>query len=832
MKKTLLLFALLFSVKASAQTPQECQNYFQQAGTEFNVPAPVLEAIGYIETHWSQIPGRGVMGLRNDSRFSYNLDSAAQLIGKPVDTLLNSPYQNIRGAAAYLSGLRNQANSDSVVVTSDPVSWAGVIARYSGIPQSGIATEFAYQTLEELQMGVNHDGVVIPAENIDLSSFPDSVKATGFRQPADSLFTPVWVGSPNYGSRNGAPIAFIIIHDTEEQFDYAYSLFENPSDQASAQYLIRSQDGYIDQFVHDSDKAWAVVCWNPITINIEHEGFIADSSFYSETEYESSARLVASLCERYSIPEDSLHIFGHNAWTYSWFNLIPFSLYTQYVGTGFATCNSHTDPGPLWNWHHYFDLIHQYDTTHATVIGSTPATGDTGVIGYSPITIDFSKPMEPTSTESAFSISPAIQGHLSFNASYTQLIFRPDTHFSSTTNYTVTISSSANSTNLRPIVAPHSFQFTTEKIDTSAPRVIKVSPGNGGTSAAKSFVEFVLDKPVHLSSISSQISFVDSTGKSVPFTVFMSRVTPNGLTLISIRASVNLAPGMQYTVTLAPGIEDYYGIKSTEAFSTTFTGDTAESSGGTILEGFESSIGSWLQPAESTGSNGIDSSSSYFNIAFMAYDGFGSGDLNYEFDSTNGLCAEENSQGFDISKAGSFGMWVFGDDSGNELDFVFGSSPEKFIPIDTINWYGYKYVGMWRSATDASTSLFRGFAVRRLPSAILDSSTIYVDDIQVNGKVTGVHAAAGIPASFRLLQNYPNPFNPTTTITYQLARNSHVLLRIYDSLGRRVSTLVNRDQSAGTYTVDFNGSRLSSGLYFYRINAGSFTATKKMVMIE
>jgi hypothetical protein len=287
---------LLFSTEAFAQTPTQLESYFQSAATEFNVPSPVLEALAYIETHWQpipNIPGRSPMGLRNDSRFNYNLDSAAMLIGKPVKTLEDSAYENIRGAAAFLSHLRDEANADSTVVTDSLQTWWIPIARYSGIPQPGIAMEFAYHTLEELQMGVNQDGIVIPAENIDLSNFPDSVKATGFRQPADSLMTPVWVGSPNYNSRNGAPIVFVIIHDTEEQFDYAHSLFEDPSDQASAHYLVRSQDGYIDQFVQNAERAWAVVCWNSITLNIEHEGFVADSSFFTETEYESSARLTA-----------------------------------------------------------------------------------------------------------------------------------------------------------------------------------------------------------------------------------------------------------------------------------------------------------------------------------------------------------------------------------------------------------------------------------------------------------------------------------------------------------------------------------------------------------
>ena len=180
LKNSLLLVMIVFSVRAFGQTPEEMTKYFQSAAQEFNVPLPILEGIGYIETHWTQIAGRGVMGLRNDSRFSYSLDSASKLIGLPVDSLLSNPYQDIRGGAAYLSELRDQANRDSAVVTGNLTSWAGVIARYSGIPQPEIATDFAYHTLEELQMGINEDGIVIPAEAINLDNFPESVKATGF----------------------------------------------------------------------------------------------------------------------------------------------------------------------------------------------------------------------------------------------------------------------------------------------------------------------------------------------------------------------------------------------------------------------------------------------------------------------------------------------------------------------------------------------------------------------------------------------------------------------------------------------------------------------------
>jgi hypothetical protein len=105
--------------------------------------------------------------------------------------------------------------------------------------------------------------------------------------------------------------------------------------------------------------------------------------------------------------------------------------------------------------------------------------------------------------------------------------------------------------------------------------------------------------------------------------------------------------------------------------------------------------------------------------------------------------------------------------------------------------------------------------------------------------ITTVHEAAeiGLPKRFSLEQNYPNPFNPTTTISYQLAAVSHVTSKVYDILGREVATLVKGIQSEGEHSTKFDGSKFSSGVYLYRLDAvksdgGSFTDTKRMVMIK
>jgi hypothetical protein len=95
-----------------------------------------------------------------------------------------------------------------------------------------------------------------------------------------------------------------------------------------------------------------------------------------------------------------------------------------------------------------------------------------------------------------------------------------------------------------------------------------------------------------------------------------------------------------------------------------------------------------------------------------------------------------------------------------------------------------------------------------------------------------IEVDAGLPKQFALEQNYPNPFNPSTTIRYQLPVASEVKLEVYDVLGKKIATLVNERQSAGSYQVVWNASGLSSGTYFYRLQAGTFVETKKMIMVK
>ena len=98
--------------------------------------------------------------------------------------------------------------------------------------------------------------------------------------------------------------------------------------------------------------------------------------------------------------------------------------------------------------------------------------------------------------------------------------------------------------------------------------------------------------------------------------------------------------------------------------------------------------------------------------------------------------------------------------------------------------------------------------------------------------ISGIANPNQIPASFSLSQNYPNPFNPTTKISFALPKSGLVTLKVYDVLGKEVASLVNEVKSAGIHNFEFNGSALTSGVYFYKLEANGFSSVKKMMLIK
>ncbi|HPS64244.1 MAG TPA: T9SS type A sorting domain-containing protein, partial [Ignavibacteria bacterium] len=137
-----------------------------------------------------------------------------------------------------------------------------------------------------------------------------------------------------------------------------------------------------------------------------------------------------------------------------------------------------------------------------------------------------------------------------------------------------------------------------------------------------------------------------------------------------------------------------------------------------------------------------------------------------------------------------------------------------------------------RVMNDANNQLFTFLFYNKQPTSVTFDPN---NDILL--KTASISVGTGnegseLPTSFALYQNEPNPFNPTSKIKYDITNLSPVKLTVFDITGRIVSTLVNRQQPAGHYEVNFDGAGLSSGIYFYRLETPTFTDTKKMTLIK
>ena len=120
-----------------------------------------------------------------------------------------------------------------------------------------------------------------------------------------------------------------------------------------------------------------------------------------------------------------------------------------------------------------------------------------------------------------------------------------------------------------------------------------------------------------------------------------------------------------------------------------------------------------------------------------------------------------------------------------------------------------------------------------LTSTTDTGAVAYLDELTLSGTNSIDQLSIGqVPVAFELIQNYPNPFNPTTNIEFSIPRASDVKLVIYNQLGQTVATLANERLSAGSYSVDWNAEGLPSGVYFYKMIAGDFTQTRKLILMR
>ena len=333
---------------------------FVQAAARHGVPRDLLVAVGWSETHLdghngapSQAHGFGVMHLV-DNPGHRTLREAAELTGRPLGRLRADPAANIDGAAAVLRSYADDLRL-SATERRDPGAWYRAVARYSGAGKQA-AARYADTVYDFLAKGLlarpggagSAEEIVVVGRRVspDKGAYaaPPAGDASFGVQSTD--YGPArWVpaSSSNYTAGRSAAIDKVVVHVTQGSYAGAISWFQNPAAQVSAHYVIRSSDGEVTQTVRDRDTAWHARSANSSSLGIEHEGWVDDPSWFTDSMYRSSAALTRHLCDTYGIPKDRTHIRGHSE--------LP--------------DNDHTDPGAHWNWAYYMELV-----------GGTPGSTD------------------------------------------------------------------------------------------------------------------------------------------------------------------------------------------------------------------------------------------------------------------------------------------------------------------------------------------------------------------------------------------------------------------------------------------------------------------------
>jgi hypothetical protein len=385
------------------------QRAFAAAAAEYHVPQSVLLAVSYLQSRWdahagapSVTGGYGPMHLTDartaiagtphhsdgtedargdssrpallpaasaptDSQLPARLKTltkAADLTGLPAERLRTDAAANVAGGAALLAAAQRDLGEP---LSDDAADWYAAVARFSGADDSTTAATYADDAYEVMRAGERR--TTDAGQQVTLAAQPrlnpDTAQLSGAglrTASADGTECPrtvscEWIPAPyeefgegDYGNHDlgdrpaSQSIKYIVIHDTEGTWDGVLNLVQDPT-YVSWNYTLRSTDGHIAQHVKAKDVAWHAGNWyiNAKSVGLEHEGFLtAPDAWYTEEMYRASARLVRYLSRKYDIPLDRQHILGHDNVPGPTASTIP---------------GMHTDPGPYWDWQHYFTLL-------------------------------------------------------------------------------------------------------------------------------------------------------------------------------------------------------------------------------------------------------------------------------------------------------------------------------------------------------------------------------------------------------------------------------------------------------------------------------------------
>ena len=390
----LSIFLLLAGIVTNAQ---ENDVFFWAESQCPMLPQGLLEAVAFTNTRCHHLTdgdysnpvddptamprSYGMMGLVRDGKgyFRENLKTVAELSGFTEQEIMDEPAINVLAYAKACEKIASRIGVKSKAVED----WMPVIAELSELPMNTKQDELPMKMMlysvydrlgSDLKTLFGEDYGVLSGDTVAITRETDYPGA-------------IWIPAPecNWEPRTKA-VSAVTIHYTEGTYAGCISWFQNCDAEVSAHYVIRSYDGQVAQMVREKDKAWHAGVANGYTIGIEHEAYGDIISFFTEAMYESSADLVRNICSRYD------NIFGYRTFctdTLDDGTALDFGLHNlggegaciQIRGHQHYPEQTHTDPGPYWNWNYYYKLINNRDMS-VTVGGPGIDEGDLDHLNY------------------------------------------------------------------------------------------------------------------------------------------------------------------------------------------------------------------------------------------------------------------------------------------------------------------------------------------------------------------------------------------------------------------------------------------------------------------
>ncbi len=654
----------------------------------------------------------------------------------------------------------------------------------------------------------------------------------------------LWVASPNFSSRGTTAISAIAVHTTEGSYAGAISWFQNTTAQASAHYVIRSSDGQVTQCVLESNKAWHIGNENPYTIGIEHEGYVAQTGWYTTAMYNASAALVRDICT-------------------SGYGILPTSCYNGPSCTGSSsTCllatsikikghqhfpnQTHTDPGINWNWPLYYNLINPcpapttLSTSNITIAGATLSW--TAAAGASSYSVQYKKAATTTwTTVTATTNSLTLTG-LSGNTTYNWQVA------TTCAGNTPTYITGANFTTLAPpCTAPTT--LTTSSITATGARL-------SWTAAAGA------------SSYSVQYK------KAATTTWTTATATTNSLTLTSLSASTiynwqvattcasnasAYITGVNFT-TLAPPCTAPTGLATSNINTSTAT-LTCNALAGANSYTFEyktATATSYTIVTQATASLNLTAlaASTVYNwrVKATCASGVSSYTVGTNF-TTQATCYDINEPNNSSSAATTLltGTAKYGKLCSGDFDWykVVTTTTQTIsvtlsqLPVDyNLDLYvngawvaasantGIASETITRVAQPAGTYYFRVYPLTT--GAVYSTNLDYKILATLSPAVlnitdeTDVSFLNNIMASFQNLQVAPNPIENTLNIRYLLTNKIPHSIQVNDIFGRTLF-LQNQVDGSGEQSLEIDASTWISGIYLVTFDANNERKTIKIL---